>query len=127
MGLPPLHYSWLKELVAVIGRIGSGKTTFLQTIIGELYPLQLHGCIMRELGHEAELSPNHLEQPHENILCIEMASRVCAFGRKEWLCGGSGHSFRACGLLLPGRGWQDIVAVNAGRFLKPLLFHFTSW
>jgi len=27
------------ELVGVIGRVGSGKTTFLQTIIGELYPL----------------------------------------------------------------------------------------
>eukprot|EP00435_Cladocopium_sp_Y103_P060631 s313_g22.t1 len=28
------------ELVGVIGRVGSGKTTFLQTIIGELYPLE---------------------------------------------------------------------------------------
>jgi len=29
-----------EELVGVIGRVGSGKTTFLQTIIGELYPLE---------------------------------------------------------------------------------------
>ncbi|CAK9013622.1 unnamed protein product [Durusdinium trenchii] len=28
------------ELVGVIGRVGSGKTTFLQTIIGELYPIE---------------------------------------------------------------------------------------
>ena len=32
-----------KELVGVIGRVGSGKTTFLQTIIGELYPLPCLG------------------------------------------------------------------------------------
>lgn len=34
--IPSLH----QELVGVIGRVGSGKTTFLQTIIGELYPLE---------------------------------------------------------------------------------------
>lgn len=26
--------------MGVIGRVASGKTTFLQTIIGELYPLE---------------------------------------------------------------------------------------